>query len=460
MTSPATGAGYSALETTEHGGRSSSDSESSRTERPISQMGERGIYLMFLGMGLASLLPWNLFISASEFFRYQFSGSVHELTFQNSFSVAYMVGNFLSCLYAMVTVTKSNPNTRIFYGLVANTVVYVIGIFMPFMSEYRGSASFYIALAQLVTGAISSGMILNSLFAVVSHFPSSNSEGMLSGQAVAGMLATTAQLVTAYSVSPIEGSTSPTSVASNTGLLTRTIAYFSFAATVNVMLTVAFWNISRDTYYQSRSKLVSGPESSSYDSEQDELEIVFDTAQTPMHTLPSYGLFKRTFAQISGYVYATVACFALTLSVFPSVTALVGSVSGFKLLTEWHFFLYALGDFLGRRTAPSVPVTQVPTLILLALTRILFIPLFFVCNLVYSAWYTWIQSDGVFLGLVLLLGYSNGVVSTRAAMIAPSLTDQPSIAGSIISISISVGLALGSIFSWPVRAIGCLCSPL
>ncbi|KAJ2553415.1 hypothetical protein EV175_002953 [Coemansia sp. RSA 1933] len=454
------GAGYHAIGTTEDGSRSSSDSDSS-TEQVVSRVGERVVYLMFLGMGLASLLPWNLFISASEFFRYQFAGSVHELTFQNSFSVTYMVVNFLSCLYAMVTVTKSNPNTRIFYGLVANTAVYAIGVFMPFMSEYRGSASFYIVLTQLVVTAVSSGMMLNSLFAIVSHFPSFNSEGMLSGQAVAGILATTAQLVTAYSVSPIKDNLDPASVSPNTGLLTRTIAYFVFATTVNVLLTVAFWNINRDPYYQSRSKLVSGPEYMSYDSDQDELEIVFATARThPMHALPSYSLFKRTFSQISGYVYISMACFALTLSVFPSVTALVDSVSEFKLLTEWQFFLFTLGDFLGRRSAPSVPVTQVLTLMLLALTRILFIPLFFACNLVYSAWYTWIRSDAVFLSLVLLLGYSNGLVSTRAAMIAPGLADNPSIAGSIISISIGTGLALGSIFSWPVRAIGCLCSPL
>ncbi|KAJ1668380.1 hypothetical protein IW140_000208 [Coemansia sp. RSA 1813] len=461
MTSLATGADYHrVLENTEGDARPNSDSDNSRTEARVSRTGERKIYFVFLGMGLASLLAWNLFISASEFFRYQFAGSVHELTFQNSFSVTYMVVNFLSSLYAMATVTKSNPNTRIFYGLVTNTTVYVIGVFMPFMSEYRGSVSFYIALAQLVACAASGGMLMNSLFAIVSHFPSFNSEGMLSGQAVAGILATTAQLVTAYSVSPIEGSTLNLNVASNTGLLTRTIAYFAFATTVNVLLTVVFWKINRDPYYQSRSKLVSGLEHTSYDSDQDELEIVFDTAHMPMQMLPSYGLFKRTFAQISGYAYVPVACFTLTLSVFPSVTALVDSVSGFKLLTEWHFFLFTFGDFLGRRSAPSVPVTQVSTLMLLALTRILFIPAFFVCNLVFSVWFTWIQSDTVFLGLVLLLGFSNGLIPTRAAMIAPSLADNPSIAGSIISISISIGLALGSILSWAVRSVGCLCSPL
>ncbi|KAJ2612239.1 hypothetical protein EV177_003091 [Coemansia sp. RSA 1804] len=417
------------------------------------------LYLTLLGMGLASLLPWNLFICASEFFHYQFAGSVYESTFQNSFSVTYTVMNFMSCLYAMVTVTRSNPNRRIVYGLIINTAVYSVGVLMPFMEKFRGTVSFYIALAQLVVSAIASGLILNSVFAIVSHFPSSNAEGMLSGQAIAGMIASFAQLVTAYVVKPPTGSAiGSTNAEASSGLLTRTVAYFAFATTVNIMLSFAFWSISRDPYYQARSKLAIGSEYLSYNSDDGDgdSEIV---PTTPLPTLPDLGLFKRTFAQISGHVYASIACFTLTLAVFPSTTALVDSVSGFKLLTEWHFFLYTTGDFLGRRTAPSIPITQGSTLVLLSLTRILFVPAFFACNVVFSVWYTWIKSDAVFLAMVLLLGYSTGLISTRAAMVAPGLTDQPSIAGSIMAISVGTGLALGSIFSWLVRSIGCLCSP-
>ncbi|KAJ2519028.1 hypothetical protein GGI11_002695 [Coemansia sp. RSA 2049] len=458
-----TGADYHVLGSTENtplnAGRHSSGSTDSRMDWTMGRASEMRLYLTLLGMGLASLLPWNLFICASEFFHYQFAGSVYESTFQNSFSVTYTVMNFMSCLYAMVTVTRSNPNRRIVYGLIINTAVYSVGVLMPFMEKFRGTISFYIALAQLVVSAIASGLILNSIFAIVSHFPSSNAEGMLSGQAIAGMIASFAQLVTAYVVAPPTGAAiGSTNAEASSGLLTRTVAYFAFATTVNIMLSFAFWSISRDPYYQARSKLAIGPEYLSYGSDDGDgdSEIV---PTTPLPTLPDLGLFKRTFAQISGHVYASTACFALTLAVFPSTTALVDSVSGFKLLTEWHFFLYTTGDFLGRRTAPSIPITQGSTLVLLSLTRILFVPAFFACNVVFSVWYTWIKSDAVFLAMVLLLGYSTGLISTRAAMVAPGLTDQPSIAGSIMAISVGTGLALGSIFSWLVRSIGCLCSP-
>ncbi|KAJ1887981.1 hypothetical protein GGI16_007987 [Coemansia sp. S142-1] len=423
------------------------------------RMSNRITYLMFLSMGLATLLPWNLFISASEFYRYQFAGSTKQHTFQNSFSVAYMVTNLVFNLYAMVTVTKYDPNTRILYGLVANTLAYLVGMVMPLMQDHRGTVSFHIVMAQLAVTAAASGMLTNSLFALVVHFSPSHSEGILSGQAVAGIIATVAQLVTAYSVSPSDSAASALGGLDEppSGLIPRTIAYFTFAFVVNLLLTAAFCYVRRDSYYQQRSKLAYTARAPARVPETESEQLI---APSPFASVTSdIAAFKSAFSQVSGYSYVILLDFALTLSVFPSVTAMVTSTSGFKLLAEWHFFIYNIGDFLGRRFAPSIPITRVSSLLTLALARLLFIPAFFACHVVFSAWYNWITSDAVFLALVWLLGVTNGLLSTRAAMAAPRLCDQPTIAGSIVAISISTGLAIGSVLSWAVRIAGCLCSP-
>ncbi|KAJ2382162.1 hypothetical protein GGI05_005743 [Coemansia sp. RSA 2603] len=413
-------------------------------------------YFLFLGMGLATLLPWNLFISASEFYHYQFAGSTHQATYQNSFSVAYMVTNFVSTLYAMATVTRSDPNKRIFGGLMANTVAYVVGMAMPVMRGYRGDVSFYIVTLQLITTAVSSGMLTNSLFALVAHFSPSHVEGVFSGQAVAGLIATIAQLVTAYTVSP--STVLVDSGKADEGLILRTIAYFAFATIVNLTLTLCFLYVRRDAYYQQQSRLAT-PLSGQSSGAVAEAELLISSSAMTSPLSSGIDAFRTTFKQISGYTYVIVLDFAITLSVYPSVTALVTSTSGFKLLTEWHFFIYNIGDFLGRRVAPSIAVTRVSSLMSIALARILLIPAFFVCHLGFSAWYNWIKSDYVFLALVIMLGVTNGYLSTRAAIIAPSLSSQPTIAGSIVAISIGTGLAMGSVLSWPIRAAGCLCSP-
>ncbi|KAJ1902396.1 hypothetical protein LPJ66_000007 [Kickxella alabastrina] len=426
----------------------------------MSGSSSKSTYFLFLGMGLATLLPWNLFISASEFYSYQFAGSVHQQTFQNSFSVAYMVTNFMFNMYAMVTVTNSDPNRRIFAGLAANTLVYVVGLIMPLMRDYRGAPSFYIVMLQLATTAAASGMLTNSLFALVAHFSPSHVEGVFSGQATAGIIATVAQLVTAYSVKPTDFAASavPDDKVAE-GLIFRTIAYFAFATAVNLFLTAAFWHIKRDPYYRQQSKLAC-PSSSSLSDVDAESELLISRS-TPNSPPLAAGIeaFRTTFKQISGYTYVILLDFSITLAVFPSITAMVTSTSGFKLLTEWHFFLYNCGDLIGRRLAPSLAIFRSSSLFAIALARILFIPAFFACHVSFSVWNNWIESDYVFLALVVLLGITNGFLSTRSAMLAPSLSDQPTIAGSIVAISISTGLAMGSVLSWPVRAAGCMCSP-
>ncbi|KAJ2889581.1 hypothetical protein GGI21_006516, partial [Coemansia aciculifera] len=284
------------------------DTGSPRTAR----MSSKTTYLLFLGMGLATLLPWNLFISASEFYQYQFAGSPRQHTFQNSFSVAYMVTNLVFNLYAMVTVTKSDPNARILYGLVANTLMYLVGVVMPLMHDYRGTTSFHIVMIQLAVTAASSGMLTNSLFALVVHFSPSHSEGILSGQAVAGLIATVAQLVTAYSVQPSHSRDAFGSVQGDldgppSGLIPRTIAYFAFAFIVNVLLTAAFCHVRRDPYYQQRSKLAYSPSAPGSDT-----EIATETeTETEQLIRPSsatsiasdIAAFKSAFSQISGYSY-------------------------------------------------------------------------------------------------------------------------------------------------------------
>ncbi|KAJ1965002.1 hypothetical protein GGI12_001062 [Dipsacomyces acuminosporus] len=428
-------------------------------------------YVLFSGMGLGTLLPWNLFISASEFYQYQFAGSPHQQTFQNSYSVTYMVTNLAFTVYAMLTVTKVDPNKRIFYGLVTNTLVYIVGMLMPLMGSYRGSASFYIAITQLAVTAATSGLLTNSMFALVAHFPPSHSEAILSGQAVAGIIAALAQLVTAYSVpsaSSIQAKSHLTKAApgldggsgSSSSLITRTIAYFAFAAAANIALTVAFLYTKRNPYYAYRSKLAypAGSQTQEDGRFEDNASYSSQLASPSAFSL-DLDVFKTAFRQISGYTYVILLDFTVTLAVFPSVTALVTSTTGFKLLTEWHFFIFNLGDFLGRHFAPSIPISSVSSLLTISAVRFLFVPAFFLCHVTFSVWYNWITSDYIFLFLVVALGATNGYLSTRSAMTAPTLADNPTIAGSIVAISISTGLAIGSVFSWPVRAAGCLCSP-
>jgi equilibrative nucleoside transporter 1/2/3 len=83
---------------------------------------------------------------------------------------------------------------------------------------------------------------------------------------------------------------------------------------------------------------------------------------------------------------------------------------------QWLFrFLHCaditVGDYLGRTYLPSIPsllITSPPRVLLMSLSRIIFVPLFLACNVSTRPGMGWISSDLVYLVILLAFGASNG----------------------------------------------------
>jgi equilibrative nucleoside transporter 1/2/3 len=79
-----------------------------------------------------------------------------------------------------------------------------------------------------------------------------------------------------------------------------------------------------------------------------------------------------------------------------------------------------------------------------------------------------INSDLVYMFILLIFGFSNGYVSSLCMMSAPSLEHNPrlkgrredvDVAATVASFCLVGGLAIGSIASFAVRAAVCHCNP-
>ncbi|KAI8059198.1 hypothetical protein BC940DRAFT_181052 [Gongronella butleri] len=57
------------------------------------------VYWVFFLYGIAMLLPWNVFITASEFFMHRFAGSEYQETFQSYFSTYFTTTNLIMFVY-------------------------------------------------------------------------------------------------------------------------------------------------------------------------------------------------------------------------------------------------------------------------------------------------------------------------------------------------------------------------
>ena len=109
---------------------------------------------------------------------------------------------------------------------------------------------------------------------------------------------------------------------------------------------------------------------------------------------------------------------------------------------------------------PSLLVTSHPRVLLLALLRIIFIPLFISCNLSTSPAAPLIRSDLLYFGICLLCGLSNGYIGSLCMIVAstpglnPRITEEEKdYAGTLGAFFLVGGLSLGSMASFGVAKL-------
>ena len=188
------------------------------------------------------------------------------------------------------------------------------------------------------------------------------------------------------------------------------------------------------------------------------------------------------------YELAVGYVFAVTLAVFPPITASIKPTSpSFHplIFTAAHFLIFNVGDLAGRYLCaiPRLLVWSSRKLLLFSFIRTLFIPLFLMCNIqspsdipipdtllpdtLLTADVPIINSDLLFFLILLVFGMSNGYVSSMCMIAAPSTTHNPrlrdrgdvDVAATLASFCLVGGLAAGSFASFFVRAQVCKCNP-
>lgn len=156
--------------------------------------------------------------------------------------------------------------------------------------------------------------------------------------------------------------------------------------------------------------------------------------------------------------------FTITICLFPAT--IVFLLSEHHCNTEERFFndlfvpfffvLFNLGDFLGRVIAGYfTPVFTPKNIWVAGSLRVLFIPLFLLCNLSNSQLPVLFHSDAFPVVFMVLFALSNGYVSSTCMQMGPAMVpsaDAP-LAGVIMIFCLTAGLMGGAVVSFPVTAI-------
>ncbi|KAF9202129.1 hypothetical protein BGZ49_007666 [Haplosporangium sp. Z 27] len=163
-------------------------------------------YWIMVLQGASMLLPWNVFITAQNFFKLKFAGSPYEDNFQNYFSISFMGTNLLVVGSSILIQKKSPSTTHIIGSLLLNALVF-LSILVSIQSDYAVDSTtyFFFVLSMLSISAISTSIVQNGMFGLASKFTGRHVQGVMVGQGLAGAGVAISQIITQI-LSPPKGS--------------------------------------------------------------------------------------------------------------------------------------------------------------------------------------------------------------------------------------------------------------
>ncbi|KAI9815476.1 MAG: hypothetical protein M1827_002610 [Pycnora praestabilis] len=400
-------------------------------------------YCIFLLLGVAMLWAWNMFLAAAPYFQKRFESNHWILThFQSAILSVSTITNLGSMLVLTKLQSKASYPKRINSSLFINVTSFtLLALSTTFFRNVSAGVYLGFLLAMVFAASLATGLSQNGVFAYVSGFGREDyTQAIMTGQAVAGVLPCIAQIVTVLSVpEKDEGG------ASDQESSTSAFVYFLTATGVSLIALLAFLYLTRRHQSRSEAKRIVEDVPAGEGEEQAERKSV------GMWTL---------FKKLHWIASAVFLCFGITM-IFPVYTQAIVSVRAADTAPRLFqppsfiplaFLVWNAGDLIGRLLTliPQISLTSYPrTLFILSIARVIFIPLYLLCNL--DGRGAAVNSDVFYLFVVqFLFGTSNGYLGSSCMMGAGEWVEveERQAAGGFMGLSLVAGLTVGSLLSF------------
>ncbi|XP_033956552.1 equilibrative nucleoside transporter 1-like [Pseudochaenichthys georgianus] len=427
------------------------------------------VWIIFFILGLGTLLPWNFFMTATMYFTSRLKDtpstqtnetsaagdtrSVLESKFNNVMTLCAMVPLLVfTCLNSFLH-QRIPQKLRIIGSLVVILVVFLLTAVLVKIDV--GPLSFFTITMIKIICINSFGAILqSSLFGLAGILPASYTTPIMSGQGLAGTFAAFSMIC---------------ALASGSALQDSAFGYFITACAVILLAILAYIVLPRMEFFQyfmesNGSRPATDEENKmdllKKDSTEEKRPVVRLTEEEAKPTVSVVNIFKQI------WVMALSVCFIFTVTIgtFPAVTVEVETTVANGGAWETYFIpvscflLFNLMDWAGRSLTavcmwPGKDSMWLPVLVGL---RIVFIPLFMLCNVqprnllpvlfAHDAWY---------IIFMIFFAFSNGYLASLCMCFGPKKVPQheAETAGAIMAFFLSLGLALGAGVSFAFRAL-------
>jgi solute carrier family 29 (equilibrative nucleoside transporter), member 1/2/3 len=402
-------------------------------------------YAVFLALGVAMLWAWNMFLAAGPYFQKRFDGDDWILrNFQPAELSVSTVMNLCSVTLLANLQAKASYPGRITAALILNVVSFtLLAVSTTVATGVSPGVYFGFLIVNVLVAALATGLLQNGLFAYVSGFGREEyTQGIMTGQAVAGVAPCVVQIVSVLSAPAVNALGEKAAESTSSAF-----AYFLTASAISFATLLAFLHLARRRIHQHHYKRVLEDVAS---------EEAEGFAEAERKTVPLFTLLKKTRWLAS----AVFLDFAVTM-IFPVFTQKIPSIRDpttapriFQPSTfiPLAFLFWNSGDLVGRllTALPSLRITHRPRLVLmLAVSRIAFLPLYYLCNI--NGQGAAVSSDAFYLVVVqFFFGMSNGFVGSTCMMGAVEYVDpeEREATGGFMGLCLVAGLTVGSLLSF------------
>ncbi|XP_028278522.1 equilibrative nucleoside transporter 1-like [Parambassis ranga] len=429
------------------------------------------VWIIFFILGLGTLLPWNFFMTATMYFTSRLKDpptanqtanltveggatrNVLESKFNNVMTLCAMVPLLIfTCLNSFIH-QRIPQKLRISGSLAVILVVFLLTAVLVKV-DMAPLPFFTLTMIKIVCINSFGAVLQGSLFGLAGILPATYTTPIMSGQGLAGTFAAFAMIC---------------ALASGSELQDSAFGYFITACVVILLAIMSYLTLPKLEFFQYYIETNGARPSADEENKMDLLKKESPAEKRPVvnlmedETKPSVSVFN-IFKQI--WVTALSVCFIFTVTIgtFPAVTVDVkstvadGGAWGLYFIPVSCFLLFNLMDWAGRSLTavcmwPGKDSIWLPVLVGL---RVIFIPLFMLCN-VEPRYYLPVlfSHDAWYIIFMIFFSFSNGYLASLCMCFGPKKVAQheAETAGAIMAFFLSLGLALGAAMSFAFRAM-------
>ena len=402
------------------------------------------VYFILLLHGIGTLMPWNMFINASEYFeQYKLQPkndndttmTLYQSYFLNYLGIVAQVPNVLLNginVFCQCRALRGSTSKRIIWSIIIVVICFIITVILAMLDSSTWQVEFFwITMVTVVFINMANGVYQNSVYGTAACLPMKYTNAVVLGSNTSGTITAVINIIA------IAATPNP-----------RSSAIYYFLTAIFILL-IAF-----DTYFAL-------PLFPFFRFHQKKAEKAIETADgdNEDHAMPPFWeIFKECYKQHLG-----VWCvFFVTLSCFPAIQAGIMPSNDYfspRYFTAVTCFLFfnAFAMFGNLVTEwlrfPGPRWVWIPIV-----ARLLFIPFFMFCNYKPNERHlpVFITNDIVYMIGSIIMAFTSGYFSSLTMMYAPRSVTRPEhqgIAGMMAAFFLISGIFSGILFSLPLTYI-------